>query len=810
MPTESLRFYNLLLLGIASALVTILYLRLGFFVIRSDPKSSLNRVFFLVCLTFASWSFGYTLLPAASPGQVWLWFQISSPGWTLSPSLLLHFFILLAGRETLLRRKWSYLAIYAPGLFFLVQALRGAGHMGVVDFAFSPWGWSDLYGPLTGVFTAYLIFFPAYIGYGLWLVFKWGMETESSNEKKQARLIVFTGIPVLVLVSASGITLPWLGVRSIPEMAHVIVAFWILALRYSISHHRLMVISPEAVAHDILKTISDVVILLDREGRIVDINQAGQDLLHLDGRDYHGCSIESLPVFEAPSSAARLNVLLESDQPEQNEFVLITESARLPFAASCSKVLDEDGQSAGTVLTLRDITKQKQAEEKLRFNATHDFLTALPNRTLLQDRVSRAIQRARRRKTVFALLIFDLDNFKDINDSYGHAVGDEVLKEMARILSHAVRGIDTVSRLAGDEFVLLVEDLSAPEEVEIVVDRVLESIAGPLSIGGQSVNISGSIGISAFPDNGEELSELLKKADLALYAIKQAGKKSFQFFDKSMEDAHRKRVAIEQGLHSALDAGELFLVYQPMVDLRLRQIAAVEALLRWNSPVLGLVQPSDFIPVAEQTGLIVPIGEWVIEEACRQYSRWREDLGQAISISVNVSVFQLRQTDFPQKVGAILDETGMPPELLELELTESTAFQETERSEEVVAKLVDLGVRIVIDDFGAGHSTLARLRRLPLHAVKIDRAFIQNVSARSKDRALVATILEMAHRLEVGVIAEGVETEEQLETLRSLSGKHSSEHDRHWLQGFLFSRPVLPEKITDLLQQSGTAERHSA
>jgi diguanylate cyclase (GGDEF)-like protein len=424
--------------------------------------------------------------------------------------------------------------------------------------------------------------------------------------------------------------------------------------------------------------------------------------------------------------------------------------------------------------------------------------------------VARAIQRAKRRKTIFALLIFDLDNFKDVNDSYGHAVGDEVLKEAARILSHAVRGIDTVSRLAGDEFVLLVEDLSAPEEVEIVLERVLQSIARPISIGGQSVTISGSIGISVFPDNGEELSELLKKADLALYNIKHAGKKSFQFFDKSMEDAHRKRVAIEQGLHSALDAGELFLVYQPMVDLRLRRIAAVEALLRWNSPVLGLVQPLDFIPVAEQTGLIVPIGEWVLEQACRQSSRWREELGQAISISVNVSVNQLRHTDFPRKVATILEQTGMVPEFLELELTESTALQDTESSEEVVAKLVDLGVRIVIDDFGAGHSTLARLRRLPLHAVKIDRAFIKNVAARSKDRALVATILEMAHRLEVGVIAEGVETEEQLETLRALSGKHSSEHDRHWLQGFLFSRPVAPEKITDLLRHSGTAKRHSA
>jgi diguanylate cyclase (GGDEF)-like protein/PAS domain S-box-containing protein len=810
MLSDNLLFSRLLLLGIASALVTILYLRLGLFVIRSDPKSHLNRVFFLVSLALASWSFGYTLLPSASPEQVWLWFKVSSPGWTLSPSLLLHFFILLAGRETLLKRRWSYLALYGPGLFFFFQALRGPGHMGVVDFTLSPWGWSDLYGPLTGVYTAYLIFFPAFICYGLWLVFKWGRETESTNERKQARLIVFTGIPVLVLVSASGITLPWLGVRSIPEVAHLIAAIWILALRYSISRHRLLVISPAMVAQDILRTISDIVILLDREGRIVDINQAGQDLLHVERKTFRGRSIESLLHFEDSSSADRLNELLESDQLEQIELTLSTESARVPTSASCSKVRHGDGESAGTVLTLRDITKQKQAEEKLRFNATHDFLTRLPNRTLLQDRVAQAAQRAGRRKTVFALLIFDLDNFKDINDSYGHAVGDQILKEVARILSHAVRGIDTVCRLAGDEFVLLVEDLAEPGEVEIVLGRVLESIARPLSVDGRSVSVSGSIGISVFPDNGEEVSELLRKADLALYSIKQAGKKGFQFFDKSMEDAHRKRVTIEQGLSSALEAEELFLVYQPMVDLRLRRIAAVEALLRWNSPALGLVQPLDFIPVAEQNGLIVPIGEWVLEEACRQGSRWRDELGQAISISVNVSAYQLRQTDFPRKVATILEQTGLTPELLELELTESTALQDTERSEDVVARLVDLGVRIVIDDFGAGYSTLARLRRLPLHAVKIDRAFIKNVSDRSKDRALVATIMEMANRLEVGVVAEGVETEDQLETLRALSGNYTGELHRHWLQGFLFSKPVSPEQISELLRNSGTAERHSA
>jgi predicted signal transduction protein with EAL and GGDEF domain len=389
-------------------------------------------------------------------------------------------------------------------------------------------------------------------------------------------------------------------------------------------------------------------------------------------------------------------------------------------------------------------------------------------------------------------------------------VGDQILKEVARILSHAVRGIDTVCRLAGDEFVLLVEDLAEPGEVEIVLGRVLESIARPLSVDGRSVSVSGSFGISVFPDNGEEVSELLRKADLALYSIKQAGKKGFQFFDKSMEDAHRKRVTIEQGLSSALEAEELFLVYQPMVDLRLRRIAAVEALLRWNSPALGLVQPLDFIPVAEQNGLIVPIGEWVLEEACRQGSRWRDELGQAISISVNVSAYQLRQTDFPRKVATILEQTGLTPELLELELTESTALQDTERSEDVVARLVDLGVRIVIDDFGAGYSTLARLRRLPLHAVKIDRAFIKNVSDRSKDRALVATIMEMANRLEVGVVAEGVETEDQLETLRALSGNYTGELHRHWLQGFLFSKPVSPEQISELLRNSGTAERHSA
>jgi diguanylate cyclase (GGDEF)-like protein/PAS domain S-box-containing protein len=800
MHYESTQFSNLLMLALLSALATILYVRLGTRVLRTQPRDRLNQLFFLVCICFACWSFAYTLLPSAPESKVWLWFKLSSPGWTLTPSLLLHFLLLLAGREALLRRRWVYAVIYAPGLFYFAQALRGAGHMGVVDFAPSAWGWSDLYGALTPSYAGYLIFFNLFIGLGLWQIHSWGKRAELVSHKRSARLIVWIGAPVLLLAGASGVFLPWLGVRSVPEASHLLTVVWVLAIQHAISRYRLMSVTPVVVAQDILETISDVVVLLDREEKIVDINRAGSECFEVDRKSLAG---EDLAALFDGDEKQRIHDLMAGEGPPALEIRLPAEGQEdgALLSVSASEINDHLDQLVAKVLILRDVTEQKRAEEQLRYSALHDALTGLPNRSGIKDRLGRAAERAARHKRSFAVLIFDLDDFKDINDTYGHNVGDEVLQHVARMLSHAIRGVDSVSRLAGDEFLLLVEDLERAAEVEIVVDRILTAVAKPFHVGDQRIVTTGSMGISIFPHDGSDDAALVRNADLALYSAKAGGKSRYHFFDASMEEAHRRRVTVERGLRTAIEDGTLHLDYQPIVDLKMQEITSIEALARWQSAELGLVPPADFIPIAERTGLIAEIGEWVLRTACRQNIEWHQDLTCEIPVSVNISAKQLHQPGFVEMVEAVLTETGIPPHLLELELTETAALEDMDSSERVVKALVALGVRILIDDFGTGHSSLTRLRRLPMHAVKIDRSFIRNLPRRQKDRAMVSAIIEMARALHVGVIAEGVETMDQLSALQSILGDSPASDDPQRLQGFLFSRPVPPDELTELLRE---------
>jgi diguanylate cyclase (GGDEF)-like protein/PAS domain S-box-containing protein len=792
-----------LLLALLSSLATLVYLRLGAQVLRLAPRNRLNQVFSLVCLALAFWSFAYTLLPTAHEANVWFWYGLSSPGWTLAPSLLLHFFILLGGRQTWLRKWWSLPAIYLPGLYFFAIALLGPGHLGVESFVSTRWGWSEVYGDLTPAFALYLLFFSGFILFGLWIVYQSGRKAELIWKRKQSEVVVLSGLVVLPLVSISGILLPWLGIRDIPELSHVFAGVWILAIRYAMSHYHLLLLTPAIAAQDILRTIQDAVVLLDRDHRVVNVNPAAEQLFGAAGEEMVGSEMDSVFDNEGPEAALALRAQLDHDRADPIDVTLRNESGRrVPTSISCSRIRDEHGQNVGTVLVLRDITSQKRIEEELRFTATHDPLTGLPNRALFQDRLLQAIERGERSESLFAVLLVDLDKFKDINDSLGHDVGDAVLQEVGRRLQHAVRAVDTVSRLAGDEFLIILEDLDDPSGVNIVIQRVLKLLSLPISVREHRILSTASIGVSLFPADGSSAQVLLQKADLALYNCKRNGSGLFEFFSAEMEEANRKRIAIERGLQTALARGELFVLYQPMVDLACQRVTAVEALLRWRSPDLGLLNPLEFIPIAERTGLILPIGEWVLRTACRQCREWQLAGAPALPISVNVSVRQLWQSDFVETVSTVLRETELDPTLLEIELTESIALGSSERAAGVVSRLGELGVRIVIDDFGTGHSSLARLRQLHMHAIKIDRAFIKNIASEDRDRDLVSTIIAMAHKLNVGVIAEGVETREQVSALQAIAGSQPAGSDLRRLQGFLFSKPVPSEVISSLLERA--------
>ena len=434
----------------------------------------------------------------------------------------------------------------------------------------------------------------------------------------------------------------------------------------------------------------------------------------------------------------------------------------------------------------------EKANAQLEHAATHDALTGLPNRVLLADRLAQATAQSERYSRGFAVMVVDLDRFKSINDSLGHIAGDDLLKEMARRLSQQLRKADTLARLGGDEVVLVLNEISGPRDAETVASKVLAGMAQPVTLSGLEVQISASVGISVFPEDGVDAETLLQHADAAMYHAKKNGRNAFQFFAPVMNAFARERLEIESGLRRALVQGEFELHYQPKVEVSSGRIDSAEALIRWHHPKRGLTAPSGFIPIAEETGLIVPIGEWVLFEACRQARAWQTSGMQPLRIAVNLSAQQFKQKSLVRTVREALAAAGLDPGYLEIELTESAVMHDAESSIQVLRQLSDLGVRISVDDFGTGYSSLSYLRRLPLDKLKIDRSFIREVAASRDDAEIVRAIVSLAHSLHLKVIAEGVETAEQLTFLRGLGC------DQY--QGFHCSPPVPADEFEQFMR----------
>ena len=455
-------------------------------------------------------------------------------------------------------------------------------------------------------------------------------------------------------------------------------------------------------------------------------------------------------------------------------------------------VSDESGTGEILETTMIDITERKLAEERVQSLAYYDALTGLPNRVLLQDRLTKALAAARRQKHKVALLFLDLDRFKIINDSLGHSFGDLLLKQVAARLSRCVRDPDTVARLGGDEFLIVLTDVRDIPDVAVATERFMDAICAGFTIQGRSFSISCSLGISIFPNHGHDNETLIKNADAAMYSAKERGRNNFHFFSPDMNIQAVKRLALESALHTALARNELFLVYQPQMDIPTGKITGMEALLRWQHPDMGLVPPNDFIRIAENSGLIVPIGEWVLRTACAQARKWQEDGLVAVPIAVNVSAVQFRHEDFPEIIRRVLRETGLEPRYLELELTESLLLSNADVVFSVLEQLRSMGLKLAIDDFGTGYSSLSYLKKFPVSKLKVDRAFIRDVALNRDDAAITTAIISMAKSLNLVVIAEGVEDEAQLSFLRA--------QGCDGLQGYYFSKPLAASDLADKLR----------
>ncbi|MFK5986394.1 MAG: EAL domain-containing protein [Pseudomonadota bacterium] len=464
-----------------------------------------------------------------------------------------------------------------------------------------------------------------------------------------------------------------------------------------------------------------------------------------------------------------------------------------PEWLSINTISDGNKVIQGYASIFTDISERKKVEERIKNLAYYDFLTKLPNRRLLLDRLEMAIANAKRHQHLLGLMFIDLDFFKRINDTLGHSAGDELLKQVANRISGFIREGDTFARIGGDEFVIVLPEMNELSVLTLFARRILEQMKKPFMVASQELFISCSIGISLYPDDGEDSETLLKHADTAMYRIKDLGRNGFELYAKTMDAKSMERLTMETNLHKALEKNQFFLSYQVKVDLASGNIAGIEALIRWDHPDLGILQPLSFIELAEQTGLILPIGKWVLEEACRQNVLWQKMGLPPYRVAVNVSAHQFCREEFLFWITNALKFSGLEAKYLELEITETSLMKKLDQAKHTIDKLKEIGVVISIDDFGTGFSSLAYLRDLPIDFVKIDRSFLTNLLNEKKDQCIVAAIISMAKHLDIKVIAEGVEVQEQVEFLKQAGCDE--------IQGFLISRPMTAENVVTQFKQ---------
>jgi diguanylate cyclase len=559
----------------------------------------------------------------------------------------------------------------------------------------------------------------------------------------------------------------------------------------------------------IVNTSPDIIYILDQDGHFTFINERIESLLgfskeEIVGKHYsflvHQDDLEQAKyVFNERRIGTRAAKNIElrlkcKDDGKSRHF----NNRTLPIELSAMGMYTGDGNArktyTGTYGVARDVTERKIAEETINFQAYHDLLTKLPNRALLRDRLSLAISNAKRENEQLAVMFLDLDRFKNINDSLGHMIGDELLQQVSMRLKECIRAADTLARFGGDEFTLMLPRLHhGSDDAVKLAEKITNTLKQPFNIDGHELYVSASIGIAIYPQDGVHMDTLIKHADVAMYHVKGQGKNGYQFYSDEMNVPYIEKLSMDTGIHRALDNNEFKLVYQPQVNLRTGEVVGVEALLRWDHPEHGPISPSEFIPFAEESGLIIDVGYWVIDTACAELSRWRLAGLPEIRMSINISARQLMEDNIVSHITSIMKDYNVPGSCLELEITENAIMEDMDS---IIRKLQELsghGITIAIDDFGTGYSSLSYLHKLPIHTLKIDRTFLKESRINKGDNTIINTIVAMAKGLGLNVIAEGVETPAQLEYLREIECSEA--------QGFLFGKPLPPDVISQLLIQ---------
>jgi diguanylate cyclase (GGDEF)-like protein/PAS domain S-box-containing protein len=786
--------YHFNYLAWMNLVAAVLVLSVGITVLVRERYTPVSWAYLIMSLSVGAWLFCIPFLVAAVHESIaYRWAKLLYFGNALIPAAVYHFTSLVLIQHA--RRKMQIRMAWASSFVFLALVES-------TDFLFSglyrfTWGFYLKFNWTSVFFIGY--FFVIMIAVLRMLAGEYKAARPGSMRWFRARglmgMLLFGYLASIDFVAGFGMPLH-------PVGAVFVLISCALAAR-AIWRYRFVDVTLALAVNTIIDTMSDALLIVDPEGVIRHANNAAARMSGMRRHVLEGK--EAVEVLPSDKLTGSVEVMFGKSDVQAFETVYDGGLAgpRM-LSVSASLIRDRVGRPSAVVYTAQDITDRRQAEEKIRFLAYYDPLTGLPNRAFYKEILNRAINYAKRHRVIMATLFIDLDAFKHINDTLGHSAGDELLKAVAAQLTKCVRKTDyvarsddervpdTVSRLGGDEFIVLLNEIREGGDAARVALRILDALSRPFLMSGHEVFISASIGISLFPGDGDDVECLLKNADAAMYVAKESGKNRYQFYTSEMNAASRERLDMESELRQAVNDKQFIVYYQSRYELSSGALVGIEALARWNHPSRGLVLPNDFIPLAEETGLIIPLGEQILRAACRQAALWISEGRKATPVAVNLSIRQF-EPHLKETIGQILAESKLPPRFLELEITESAIMQNPQMTLDLLKACRAMGMRVAIDDFGTGYSCLSQLGYLPVDALKIDRSFVMNITGSEHDAAIAQTIIAMGHYLKLKVVAEGVETAEQFEMLRSFGCDE--------VQGFYFSRPAPVEEMAKILER---------
>ncbi|GEM_PF-2268400 len=775
------------LLQFACALPT---LAMGAIIVVRERGSHVGVMYFFVTLAIAIWFVGFSggyIAPHAVAADVWI--RLGNIGVAFIPTLTLQFTWNVLRPPN--RLKWLLRAGWISSVAFALAIVILPSTFGA-PYRYS-WGYYGHYNVYSTLLIPFLGLFFGVTLYLYWQAYK-RARAGSIAARRAKLLFVAWGIGSFGAVDF----VPSYGVDMYP-FGFLIVIVGVSITTYVTARYRLLDITPAFAAQHIIENMNDGLIVLDKEGIVRVANSTLLGMIGMTEEEFVGKAV--------PYSLLRLLSLseltaIEAGVPLQNREIDFKrrDGTELVLSLGISTMRAAGDENAAYVGVVRDITERRRAEERIRYLAYYDNLTNLPNRQSFQEHLRGALSHAARHKRKVALLFLDLDHFKRINDTLGHALGDRLLQAIAGRLIGCVRKArvgakdveGSVARLGGDEFIVSLQDIESQDDITRVASRLLAAVSEPIRLDQHDIAVTASLGISVYPQDGDDAEALLKNADAAMYQAKEAGRHSYFFYDRSSNAAMYNRLSLEVKLRRALELGHLSLNYQPQVATHSRRPVAVEALLRWNDPELGAIPPERFIPIAEESGLIIPIGEWVLRVACAQARAWQDAGFPFMRVAVNLSSRQFRDRDLVGVVREALAAARLDPRHLELELTESMIMQDALHTRRTLEVLKAMGVKLSIDDFGTGYSSLSYLRSFPIETLKIDRSFVADIAGTTDNGAIVTTIIAMARSLKLGVVGEGVETEQQRAFLQ--------QHGCALAQGYLFCVPLPANELENWMR----------